>query len=456
MRRVIILGAAGRDFHNFLTFYKNNPHYRVVAFTATQIPGIEKRNFPSKLAGRRYPDGIPIFQEEKLPSLIKELRADEVVLAYSDLTHLDVMHKASIALASGASFGLLGPSDTMLHSKKPVIAVCAVRTGAGKSPATRRISLALRDMGYRVGIIRHPMPYGDLAKEAVQNFSTFDDLDKEQTTIEEREEYESHIANGFSVYAGVDYASILKLAEKSSDVIIFDGGNNDFSFIRPDLLFVIADARRPGHELTYHPGEANVRMADYIIVNKIDAASKENRDQVIENVKQLNRRAEILQANLKVSVESPEAVRGARVLCVEDGPTLTHGGLPTGAAFRVATENKASEIVDPRKYAVGSITEVFRKFSHLGNVLPAMGYGEKQMKELKETIDGTNCDLVLIGTPVDLRRDLKLTKPTLRVTYEMEEVGELTITKVLEKYRKTLDGNRSADLSSKKKNKKSS
>ena len=447
VRRIIILGAAGRDFHNFLTFYKNNPDYRVVAFTATQIPGIEKRTFPAKLAGKSYPEGIPIFSEQKLPSLIEELRADEVVLSYSDVTNLDVMHKASISLASGASFGLLGPNDTMLVSKKPVIAVCAVRTGAGKSPTTRKISLALRDMGYRVGIIRHPMPYGDLVEEAVQKFSTFGDLDTQRVTIEEREEYESHIANGFTVYAGVDYARILKLAEKSSDIIIFDGGNNDFSFVRPDLLFVVADARRPGHELTYHPGETNVRMADYIIVNKIDAASKEDREKVIENVKQLNPRAKILLSNLRITVEDPEAIKGARVLCVEDGPTLTHGGLSTGAAFRIATEKGAREIVDPRKYAVGSIKEVFGKFPHLGNVLPAMGYSERQRRELEETIDGTDCDLVIIGTPVDLRGDLKLRKRTLRVTYELEEIGDLTISKILEVERKNLFGkNRSRSL----------
>ena len=432
MRRVIILGAAGRDFHNFLTFYKNNPRCRVVAFTATQIPGIEKRVFPGKLAGKKYPRGIPIFPEEQLSTLIKELKVDKVVLAYSDVTHLDVMHKASISLASGASYSLLGPNDTMLVSRKPVIAVCAVRTGAGKSPTTKKISLILRDMGYRVGIIRHPMPYGDLAEEAVQKFSTLEDLDRQHVTIEEREEYESHVANGFTVFAGVDYARILKLAEKTSDVIIFDGGNNDFSFVKPDLLFVVADARRPGHELTYHPGEANVRMADYVIVNKVDAASKEYRDRVIENVKQLNPRAKILLSNLRVTVENPDVIKGTRVLCVEDGPTLTHGGLPTGAAFRIATEYGAREIVDPREHAVGSIKEVFRKFSHLGKVLPAMGYSEKQMRELEETIDGSRCDLVIIGTPVDLRRDLKLRKPSLRVTYELEELGDLTIRKILE------------------------
>lgn len=444
MRRVIILGAAGRDFHNFLTFYKNNPDYRVVAFTATQIPGIEKRVFPSELAGRRYPRGIPIFPEEDLPVLIRKLKADEVVLAYSDLAHIDVMHKASISLANGASFSLLGPRDTMLESKKPVIAVCAVRTGAGKSPTTKKISVVLRDMGYRVGIIRHPMPYGDLAKEAVQEFSTLQDLDRHHVTIEEREEYESHIANGFTVYAGVDYAKILKLAEKSSDVIIFDGGNNDFSIVKPDLLFVVADARRPGHESMYYPGETNVRMADYVIVNKIDATSKVDRDTVVRNIGQLNPRAKIILSNLKVSVENSELIKGAKVLCVEDGPTLTHGGLPTGAAFTVATQFGTREIIDPRKFAVGSIKDVFQKFAHLGNVLPAMGYSRRQMKELEETIDRSDCDYVLIGTPVDLKRDLKLSKPSLRVTYELEEVGDPTIKKILEQ--KSFMKNRSRTL----------
>lgn len=432
MRRVIIMGAAGRDFHNFLTFYKNNKDYRVVAFTATQIPGIQNRKFPPKLAGRRYPKGIPIYPEEDIVSLIKKLKVDEVVLAYSDLAHLDVMHKASLILASGASFELLGPKDTMLVSKKPVIAVCAVRTGAGKSPTTRRIAFALRGMGYRVGIIRHPMPYGNLAKQEVQKFSTMDDLDKQQVTLEEREEYELHIKNGFSVYAGVDYSKILRLAETSSDVIIFDGGNNDFSFIKPDLLFVVADAKRAGHEVTFHPGEANVRMADYIIVNKIDAASENEREQVLKNVKAENANAEIVFANLKASVESPEKIKGARVLCVEDGPTLTHGGLSIGAAYKVAMDNGAGEILDPREHAVGSIKDVFLKFKHLGNVLPAMGYSETQMKELEQTIDSTDCDFVLIGTPVDLRRELKIVRPSLRVSYELEEVGDWSVERLLQ------------------------
>jgi predicted GTPase len=388
--------------------------------------------FPAKLAGEGYPDGIPIYAEENLPSLIKELKADDVVLAYSDLAHIDVMHKASISLASGASYVLLGPKDTMLQSKKPVIAICAVRTGAGKSPTTRKISLILREMGYRVGIIRHPMPYGDLVDEEVQKFSTLEDLDAQHVTLEEREEYESHIANGFSVYAGVNYAKILELAEKSSDILIFDGGNNDFSFLKPDLLFVVADALRPGQELGYHPGETNVRMADCVIINKVDAASKEACDQILMNVGKVNPRAKIILSNLRVSVESPQAIKGSKVLCVEDGPTLTHGGLPTGAAFRVAIENGAREIVDPRRYAVGSIKDVFQKFKHLGNVLPAMGYSEEQMTELEETIDAADCDYVLIGTPIDLRRDLKITKPSLRVTYEIEEAGDLTFRRVLE------------------------
>ncbi len=431
MRKVIILGAAGRDFHNFLTFYKNNPEYEVVAFTATQIPGIEKRVFPLELAGSRYPNGIPIYPEEKLADLVRELQADDVVFSYSDVSHVDLMHKASIALASGASFELLGPNDTMLRSKKPVIAVCAVRTGAGKSPTVRKISLTLREMGFIASIIRHPMPYGDLAKEAVQEFRTFEDLEKQKVTIEEREEYEAHIANGFSVYAGVDYARILSLAETNSDIVIFDGGNNDFSFVKPDLLFVVADALRPGHELSYHPGETNIRMADYIIIDKVDAAPKDNTEQIKADIKQLNPRAKVILANLRDYVENPKLVAGHRVLCIEDGPTLTHGGLPTGAAYKIATQFGASEIVDPRKYAVGSLNEVFNKFSHLGKVLPAMGYSDKQMKELEETINNTDCDVVLIGTPVDLGRFIKIKKPSDRVRYEIEEISDLTLRKAI-------------------------
>jgi predicted GTPase len=431
LRKVIILGAAGRDFHNFLTFYKNNPEYDVVAFTATQIPGIEKRVFPRELAGSKYPNGIPIYPEEKLADLVKELQVDDVVFSYSDVSHVDLMHKASIALASGASFELLGPNDTMLHSKKPVIAVCAVRTGAGKSPTVRKISLILREMGYKASIIRHPMPYGDLAKEAVQEFRTFEDLEKQKVTIEEREEYEAHIANGFSVYAGVDYARILELAEMNSDIVIFDGGNNDFSFVKPDLLFVVADALRPGHELSYHPGETNIRMADYIIIDKVDAAPKENTEQIRANTQQLNPRAKIILANLRDYVESPKIISGHRVLCIEDGPTLTHGGLPTGAAYKIATQFGSSEIVDPRKYAVGSLKEVYNKFTHLGKVLPAMGYSDKQMKELEETINNTDCDVVLIGTPVDLGRFINIKKPSDRVRYEIEEISDLTLRKAV-------------------------
>ncbi len=423
MRRVIILGAAGRDFHNFLTYYKNNPDFLVVAFTATQIPGIEKRDFPAKLAGRRYPRGIPIFLEEDLPALIKDHFVDEVVFSYSDISHIDVMHKASIALSCGASFTLLGPNDTMLVSKKPTIAVCAVRTGSGKSPTVRKISIILRDMGYRVGIIRHPMPYGDLTAEAVQEFTSYEDLQRHKVTIEEREEYEAHIANGFRVYAGVDYAKILKLAEKTNDIILFDGGNNDFSFVKPDLLLVVADARRPRHEMTYHPGEANVRMADCVIVNKVDVAKKADTDLVVEDVKSLNPKAKIIFSGMKVSLKDPKSIKGKRVLCIEDGPTLTHGGLPTGAAFRVAQEFGAKEIVDPRKYAVGSLKEIFQKFKHLDRVLPAMGYSKKQMKELEQTINQTDCDLVIVGTPADLGRFLYIKKPSVRVTYELDELG---------------------------------
>ncbi len=437
MRKVVILGAAGRDFHNFLTFYKDNPNYEVVAFTATQIPGIENRKFPAELAGKNYPNGIPIYPEEQLPELVKKLQAEDVVFSYSDISHVDLMHKASTALASGASFVLLGPKDTMLLSTKPVIAVCAVRTGAGKSPTVRKISLILREMGYNVAIVRHPMPYGDLAKEAAQKFSSFEDLKNEKVTIEEREEYEAHIANGFSVYAGVDYARILKFAEVTADVIIFDGGNNDFSFIRPDLLFVVADALRPGHELSYHPGEVNVRMANYVIVNKIDAAPKENKEKILANLRDLNPKAKVILANLNDFVENPDRIKGKKVLCIEDGPTLTHGGLPTGAAFKVAEQFGAKEIVDPRKYAVGSLKEVFNMFAHLGKVLPAMGYSDEQVKELEDTINNVDCDLIIIGTPVDLGKFLHIEKPSVRVKYEIEEIGELTIRKALEDFRKT-------------------
>jgi predicted GTPase len=435
MRKVIILGAAGRDFHNFLIYYKDNPNFQVVAFTATQIPGIELRKFPAELAGVYYPDGIPIYPEEQLPELIMKLGAEDVAFSYSDISHIDLMHRASISLANGASFVLLGPKDTMLVSKKPVIAVCAVRTGSGKSPTVRKISLTLRAMGYRVGIIRHPMPYGDLAKQAVQKFSSFEDLEREKVTIEEREEYEAHINNGFTVYAGVDYSKILRLAEDSSDVIIFDGGNNDFSFVRPNLLVVVADARRPGHELTYHPGETNIRMADCIIIDKIDAAPRANTELILANLRQLNPNAKVILANLKDTVDHPETIEGKRVLCIEDGPTLTHGGLPTGAAYQIATQFGAKEIVDPRKHAVGSLKEVFNKFPHLGRVLPAMGYSNQQMLELQETVNQADCDLVIIGTPVDLGRFLKITKPSVRVTYEMEESGELSLNDILEEFR---------------------
>ncbi len=434
MRRVIILGAAGRDFHNFLTYFRDNSNYCVVAFTAAQIPGIDARRFPVELAGENYPDGIPIFPEERLPDLIKKLKVDEVVFSYSDISHVDLMHKASISLAAGASFSLLGPKDTMLLSKKPVIAVCAVRTGAGKSPAVRKISLILRDLGYRVAIIRHPMPYGDLAKEAVQKFTSFEDLKAQKVTIEEREEYEAHIANGFAVYAGVDYERILRLAEKSADVVIFDGGNNDFSFVKPDLLLTVADARRPGHELTYHPGEANLRMANIVIINKVDAAAIENTDEIFANVKQLNPRAKVIYSKLADFVERPDEIKGKRVLCVEDGPTLTHGGLSTGAAYNVAVRFGAKTIIDPRESAVGSLRAVFEKFTQLGNVLPAMGYSEEQAQDLEDTINQADCDLVIIGTPIDLRRLLHIEKPCDRVTYEIQEVGNISIRNALDEF----------------------
>lgn len=438
MKRVIIMGAAGRDFHNFNVYFRNNKDYKVVAFTAAQIPDIAKRRYPKKLAGRPYPRGIPIHPESKLQELIKKFDVDEVVFAYSDVGHEYVMHKASLALAAGASFRMLGPKETMIKSKKPVIAVCAVRTGAGKSPTSRKICKLLKDRGYRIVAIRHPMSYGVLSKKIVEKYDSYDDLDRYKCTIEEREEYEPFIDLGVVVYSGVDYEKILRKAEKEADVIVWDGGNNDFSFYKPDLLIVVADARRPGHEVKYHPGETNLRMADIVIINKIYSAKPKDLDIVRENVHAVNPKAKIIYSDMKVSVKKPEVlklIRGKRVLCVEDGPTLTHGGLPTGAAYIVAKENKC-KIIDPRKYDVGSIEKVYEEFNHLGPVLPAMGYSKKQIRELQKTINTVKCDFVLMGTPIDLRRFMKLNKPAVRVQYELKEVSKLKLSDVLKKWKK--------------------
>lgn len=429
--KVIIMGAAGRDFHNFNVYFRDNSAYDVVAFTATQIPNIEGRLYPAVLAGALYPNGIPIFPEADLPRLIKEYQVNQVVFAYSDVSHETVMHRASIALACGADFRLLGPHATMLKSSKPVVAVCAVRTGCGKSQTTRAVAGALKAMGKRVVAIRHPMPYGDLVAQAVQRFATYDDLDTHRTTIEEREEYEPHIARGTIVYAGVDYQKILRQAETEADIILWDGGNNDFSFYQPDLLIVVADPHRPGHELTYHPGEANLRMADVVLINKVDTARPDDIQRVRDNILDANPNATIVEAASPVFLDKPEQIRGKRVLVVEDGPTLTHGGMAYGAGVVAAQKFGAREIVDPRPFAIGSIKETFAKYPTTGKVLPAMGYGDQQIAELEATINAAPVDLVLIATPIDLRRVIHINHPSDRVRYELQEIGQPTLAEIL-------------------------
>jgi len=417
----IIIGAAGRDFHDFNVRYRNDPRYRVVAFTAAQIPDIDGRVYPPELAGGRYPNGIPIHAEEELVELIRKHSINECCMSYSDLPHVEVMHKAAIVNAAGADFKMLGPASTMLASSKPVIAICAVRTGCGKSQTARRVNEVLHDLGKKTATIRHPMPYGDLRKQVCQRFATYEDLIKHECTIEEREEYEPHLAMGNLVFAGVDYGKILEAAEKEADVILWDGGNNDPPFFKPDLFIVVADPHRPGHEMTYYPGETNARMADIVVINKVGTARPEDVNTVESNIRGMNPRAKIIRAESPVSVDDPEAVEGKRVLLVEDGPTLTHGEMKYGAAHVAAKRFGAASIVDPRPYAVGSIRDTFAKYTHLTEVLPAMGYGEKQMSELEQTINAVDCDLVLIGTPIDLKRLLKIDKPTMRVLYELDE-----------------------------------
>ena len=431
--RILIMGAAGRDFHNFNLVFRDNPACRVVAFTATQIPDIEGRTYPTTLAGPLYPDGIPIFPEDELVDLISNFSVDQVIFAYSDVSHETVMHRASVALAAGADFCLLGPKATMLKSNRPVVAVCAVRTGAGKSQTTREIARALKAMGKRLVVVRHPMPYGDLTRQAVQRFATMDDLTREDVTIEEREEYEPHIACGLIVYAGADYEKILRRAEEEADIILWDGGNNDMPFFQPDLLFVVADPHRCGHELTFYPGETNVRMADVVVINKIDSATRENIARVRENIRMANPNAVIIEAASPISVDEgdAEAIRGKRVLAVEDGPTLTHGDMSFGAGILAARKFGASEIIDPRPYAVGSMKEAFRRYPKAGAALPALGYGAKQIAELEATINAAPADLVLIATPIDLRRIVKIKHPTVRVRYELKEVGQPTLADIL-------------------------
>lgn len=430
-KRVVILGAAGRDFHDFNVVFRNNENVEVVAFTATQIPDIDGRTYPAELSGPLYPNGIPILNEDDLTQIIKEKNIDEVILSYSDLNHSTVMHKASVALAAGADFRLLTPQSTMLKSKVPVVSICAVRTGCGKSQTTRRVCEIFKELGKKVVVIRHPMPYGDLREQIWQRYETLDDLDKYKCTIEEREEYEPHIQRGNIIYAGVDYAEILRRAEAEADIILWDGGNNDFPFYVPDVHIVIADPHRAGHELLYHPGEGNARMADCILINKIETAKPEDIEIVKKNAAILAPQAKIIMAESPVTIEDASVIAGKRVLVVEDGPTLTHGEMPYGAGSIAAEKFGASELVDARGSAVGSIKGVFEKFTHLGNVLPAMGYGSKQVKELEETINSTSCDAVVIGTPIDLRRIVSINQPSVRVGYDLKVVGSVTLEDVL-------------------------
>jgi predicted GTPase len=432
VKRILIAGAAGRDFHNFNVAFRGRDDVRVVAFTATQIPDIDGRVYPPDLAGPGYAEGIPIVAEEELENLVRAEQVDEVVFAYSDVTHEHVMHLGSRALAAGADYVLLGPRSTELRSRKPVVAICAVRTGSGKSQTTRHVAAVLRGAGKRVAVLRHPMPYGDLTKQAVQRFERYEDLDAAEATIEEREEYEPHLAEGNIVFAGIDYGAILARAEEEADVIVWDGGNNDTPFIRPDLHIVVVDPHRPGHELRYHPGEQNLRMADVCVVNKTDTAPPGGVEAVIDSIRTVNPEAFIVRAASPFLVEQDtHEIAGKRVLAVEDGPTLTHGEMSYGAAVLAAKQNGAAELVDPRPFAVGSIKQTFAKYPHVTELLPAMGYGRKQMEELRETIARSDADLVLIGTPIDLRRVIELDKPALRVTYRLQELGEPTLAEVL-------------------------
>jgi predicted GTPase len=425
------MGAAGRDFHNFNVFFRDNPEYDVVAFTATQIPNIEGRKYPAELAGARYPEGIAIYPESELESLIKELKADQVVFAYSDVPHEYVMHKASQVLATGADFRLMGLNSTQLKSSKPVVSVCAVRTGSGKSQTTRRVSMILRDMGYRVAAIRHPMPYGDLVRQKVQRFAEYSDLDKHECTIEEREEYEPHLDNGVIVYAGVDYEAILRQAEQEVDIVLWDGGNNDFPFYVPDLAIVVADPHRPGHEKRYHPGETNVRSADVFVINKVDTADQNAVIAVRNSIHELNPQAVVIEAASPLFVEDPAAIAGKRVLVIEDGPTLTHGEMAYGAGWVAARRFNAAEIVDPRPFAVRSIQATYEKYPSTGAILPAMGYGDEMTRDLEETINNSDVDLVISATPIDLTRIIKVNKPMQRVRYELQEIGQPTLTDIL-------------------------
>ena len=426
------MGAAGRDFHNFNVYFRDNPAYEVVAFTATQIPNIDNRTYPAELAGEAYPSGIPIYPEVRLEELIASERVSQVVFAYSDITHTYVMHIASRVLVAGADFRLMGLASTLIESSKPVISICAARTGSGKSQTSRKVAAILRELGHKLAVVRHPMPYGDLKVQAVQRFASHEDLDRFASSIEEREEYEPHLAQGAVVYAGIDYEAILREAENEADIILWDGGNNDLPFFRSDLWIVVVDPHRPGHELNYHPGEANVRAADLIVINKIDTAAEADIETVRENVAALNPEAEIIEAASPIQVDNPDAIRGKRVLVVEDGPTLTHGGMAFGAGWIAARRYGAEEIVDPRPYAQGTILETYAKYPTTGAVLPAMGYGSKQMEELEKTINSADAEVVVIGTPIDLGQLLDLDKPYLNVHYNLEEIGQPRLPEILE------------------------
>lgn len=432
-KRILILGAAGRDFHNFNTIYKNNKNIKIVAFTATQIPDIAGRKYPASLSGRLYPKGIPILDEKNLDKLIKEKKIDECVLSYSDLSYSYVMHLASGVIAAGAQFSMLGAGQTMLVSKKPVIAIVAVRTGCGKSQTARKVVEILRESGKKVAIVRHPMPYGDLENQKVQRFKKIDDFHKHKCTIEEMEEYEPHLVKGTIVFAGVDYQAILKKTQKEADVIVWDGGNNDIPFFQPDLIITVVDPLRAGHEISYYPGEVNFRMADIIIINKIDSASKEQLKIVLENINKYNPKAKIIKTDSVITVDNPKLIKGKSVLAVEDGPTLTHGGMKIGAAAVACKRLKAKKLVDPRKFAVGGIKDTFKKYPDIGVLLPAIGYGYKQMKDLQTTINKTKCQSVVIGTPINLQRFIKINKPTTRVKYELSDKAVLQLKSFLKK-----------------------
>src|SRR6266498_3852836 len=433
--RVLIAGAAGRDFHNFNLVYRGRPEYDVVAFTATQIPNIDGRRYPAELAGSLYPEGIPILPESALEQLVREHEIDEVVFAYSDVTHEHVMHVGSRALAAGASYRLISPRETMIPSGKPVVSVCAVRTGSGKSQTTRRIAEVLREAGKRVAVLRHPMPYGDLASQRVQRFERYEDLDAAEATIEEREEYEPHLAEGNLVFAGIDYAAILDRAEQEANVILWDGGNNDTPFVKPNVHVVVVDPHRAGHELRYHPGETNLRMADVCVVNKMDSAPQEGIDAVLDTIRTHNPGARIVLAASPFHVEGDAAeIAGKRVLAIEDGPTLTHGEMTYGAAVLAAKANGAAELVDPRACAVGSIAQTFEDYPNVGTLLPAMGYGREQMDDLKATIEASGAELVLIGTPIDLRKLIDFDVPALRITYRLQGIGEPTLADILQEH----------------------